>query len=135
MDKDAAIKYLREILKSGGDNRELSDEEGMEYITAAEEVPEDNCDDMILMVEEMRDYAATNHRRIYNEDRPLEFRFGWRCAQTNKTWSIRMDKIAKSLESVPGEAQSVKTKKELLRGCLTSAEGRVALCHFLNSKR
>jgi hypothetical protein len=134
MDKEIGLKFLREILKSAGDNRELSDEEGMEFIAAAEAGVEDNRDDILAMVEEMRMYAAANHRRIYNEDRPLEFRFGWRCAQTNKTWSIRMDKIAKSLEDVPGEPQDIKTKKELLKGCLTSAGGRIALCHFINSK-
>lgn len=84
MNKELKIKYLREILKSAGDERELSDDEGMEFILAAEDIQEDDYDDIILMMLEMREHAKNNKRRIYNEDKPLEFRIGWMCAQTGR---------------------------------------------------
>jgi hypothetical protein len=134
MDNNLSIKFLKEVLKSGGDERELSDDEAMEFIEFAKEPAKDDCDDIIAMIKEMRDFAMKNKRRIYNEDRPLEFRLGWRCAQTGKTWSIKMEALGKSLDAKADDNWEVKVLKDMLRGSITSVVGRVAICHYINSK-
>jgi hypothetical protein len=134
MNDDLSIKFLREVLKSAGDENELSDDDAMAFIELAKEDAEDDHSDIVVMIGEMREHAKNNKRRIYNEDRPLEFRLGWRCAQTGKTWSIKMEALGRSLDIKADDSWETKTMKLMLRESITSVSGRVAICHYINSK-
>ena len=87
-----------------------------------------------MMIEDIRDYAKENGQRIINEDRPFEFRIGFRCAKTEKTWWINIENMKESLQILENDSPATKTKKELVKGCLPSQGGRLALLQFLNNK-
>lgn len=134
MNNEEGIKFVRDILKATGDDANITDEEAMEIVRNASEPAADNWDNIVLMIEDIREYAKNNGRRIVNEDRPLEFRVAFRCAKTGKTWSVLMENINTSLQPADTDDQAAQTKKELIKACLPSQGGRLSLLHFLNAK-
>lgn len=135
MDQDAAIKFIKEVIKSVDQNAEITNEEAVDIINAAEKPADDNWDNIMEMIDDIREHAKQNNRRIISEDRPLSFRIGFRCIKTGKTWSVLMSNIYNSLKLNDADDVMTKSRKELIFNCLPSKNGRMILMSFLNNKK
>jgi hypothetical protein len=135
MDQDTAIKFIKEVIKSTDKNAEITDEEAVDIINAAAEPVDDNWDNILEMIDDIREYAKQNGRRIISEDRPLSFRVGFRCITTSKTWSVLMSNIYNTLRPDNADDIIIKSRKELIMNCLPSKSGRMILMGFLNNKQ
>lgn len=89
---------------------------------------DDNWDDVWEMFEDIREHAKNNGRTVVEEDRPTQLRLAWRCTNTNKTWSIRISNVKKSLEN------STPDKKDIMSRAIQTQEGKINLTASLNSK-
>lgn len=128
-DKEVMQK-LNEIADAfNKDPKELTPEmSNVISILTAKPAADDNWDDMLDMLADIREHAKNNGSAIINEDKPMQLRLGWRCTNTNKTWSIRIANFKKSLEKM-GPHQ-----KDLISRAIQSQEGKEALTASLNSK-
>jgi hypothetical protein len=89
---------------------------------------DDNWDDLFAMFDDIREHAKNNDRAVIEEDRPHQLRLAWRCTNTNKTWSIRITNVKKSL------GNSEPSRKELVGRAIMTQDGKIALTASLNSK-
>ena len=85
-------------------------------------IPEDNWDNLLDMINDIREHAKNNGRNIIEEDRPLSLRLAWRCQTTDKTWSISVENY---INQVPNY---------MFREAIKSSAGKQALNTFLNNK-
>src|ERR1700676_3139759 len=60
---------------------------------------DDNYDDVWTMFDDIQEHAKNNGRAVINEDRPAELRLAWRCTKTDKTWSIKINNVKKSMSA------------------------------------
>jgi hypothetical protein len=84
--------------------------------------PDGKWEDFIAMLKDMKEHAAANGGAIVQEDRPMQLRWGYRCQNTGKTWSIRIADLKKSMDNMPPDKAEVmllvvltkKSKEKLL---------------------
>ncbi len=89
---------------------------------------DDNWDDFFTLFDNIREYAKNNNRAVIEEDRPHQLRLAWRCTNTNKTWSIKIANVKKSLKDADP------MKQELVNSAIISQDGKKTLTTILNSK-
>ena len=129
---DEAIEKLTKIADSLNQKENELSPEMAEIVTALtkkhhKDPASDNWDDVWAMMDDIREHAKNNGRAVINEDRPHQLRFGWRCTNTNKTWSI-------SLSHFKNSAGPNTEKGKILLASIVSQEGKQALTESLNSK-
>lgn len=91
---------------------------------------DDSWDNVWDMFEDICEHAKNNGRAVISEDKPMQLRLGWRCTNTNKTWSIRITDFKKTAMTNAPDA----IKSELLQKAISSQAGKNVLTQALNSK-
>ena len=102
MKKELTYNEATEILANAPDGSTLDLDTSMDVIEAMSKVHQndqvdDNWDNLFAMLDDMKVYAANNGRAIIQEDKPFQLRLGYRCTNTNKTWSIKITNMKRSL--------------------------------------
>ena len=87
---------------------------------------EDNYDDFIQMIQDMKKHASENGGQIACADLPHQMRMGYVCMNTGKTWSIRLKTMKKCLDEMPAN------KKALLMRAFQTSEGKQNLVDVIN---
>jgi len=95
---------------------------------------EDNWDDFDAMIKDMQEHVKNNGLpSIRIEDRPFQLRFGWRCLDTNKTWSIKIKTFKKYCESLEISGDEFKRQKaKLLKQAIMTQDGKLNLLAVIN---
>lgn len=89
---------------------------------------EDNYDDLDQMIKDIKMHASENGYAIFCADRPAEHRIGYYCANTGKTWSIKIKKIWECINNME------ESKKDVLTRCFQTHEGKLNLVDVINKK-
>jgi hypothetical protein len=130
---EEALEKLTNIADSLDKKQDELSPEMSEIISALtkvhkNDISDDNWDDLFAMFDDIREHSKNNGRVVIEEDRPHQLRLAWRCTNTNKTWSIRIANVKKSLN------ESDPSRKELMGRAIMTQDGKIALTASLNSK-
>jgi len=96
---------------------------------------DDNWDDFGEMMIDMKNHAQNNGRAIIEEDRPVQLRIAYRCTNTNKTWSIKINKLrdyTEKLKATGEQLDSGKNKGDVISLAMSSQEGKQKLLEMIN---
>jgi hypothetical protein len=93
---------------------------------------DDNWEDFFFMLDDMRAHAAANGQAIVEEDRPLQLRLAFRCKNTQKTWSIRITNVKKSLKQEQDAGNA--SKADVFSRAIMTQEGKKSLVSVINGK-
>lgn len=93
---------------------------------------DNNWDDLFAMLDDMKIHAFNNGGAIIQEDNPLQLKFGYRCTNTNKTWSIRIHNIKNSLNK--DEDTGNTERADIFRKAIQTVDGKENLLKIINGK-
>jgi len=99
----------------------------------------DNWDDFILMLDDMKKHVLEENGNIVENDEPIFLRFTYRCVNSEKTWSIKISNVRKSineLREMPDsyEPMANKIRAGLLERAIQTAEGKNNLLGAINAR-
>lgn len=96
------------------------------------DVPSDNWDDFPSMMADMKKHALANGQAIEIKDRPHQLRWAWECANTGKTWSIKISSIRRYISVL--EELGNADEADIMRRCAMTQEGKHNLLDVINGK-
>lgn len=125
------------------DKSELTDEMA-EIVTALtkkhkDDASDDSWDDFVEMLDNIKKHAS-NGNTIVEEDRPHQLRLAFRCTNTNKTWSIKISDVNKSIVKLEtkqdNQDQIIKDiiVASALRTFIMTQAGKQTLLNIINGK-
>jgi len=94
----------------------------------------DSWDDFDAMLQDMKQYALNNGQAIEMADRPAELRWGWKCKNTGKTWSIGIGTLKKYKESLNLGNDVDQKKADVLARTMQTQEGKQNLLDVINGR-
>ena len=137
MKKELTYDEAMKVLADAPDGSSLDVETSLDVISALSKIHKDDpsyddYDDVFNMLYDMKLHATNNGQAIIQEDNPIQLRIGYRCTNTNKTWSIRISNLKRSVEKEEkfGDAK----KADLINRAIKSQQGRENLLKAINSK-
>lgn len=94
--------------------------------------PEDNWDNYLDMLEDIKTHANANGGAIFSEDRPMQLKLAYRCANTGKTWACKITNLKKTIDELRKNNEN--EKADLLVKAHSTVEGKENLLKVINSQ-
>jgi hypothetical protein len=126
---DEAIDKIENLSKETWDSEEHNAIMSSLIDRHKDDIVDDDWEDFYAMISDMKAHALINGQAIEIQDRPIQLRWGWRCVNTRKTWSIKISALRKHINSLEDQVNS-----DILKRSMSTQEGKNNLLDFINGK-